>query len=96
MTSKQRANLRALASAITQSYQIGKTEISENQIKAIDDLIEKRELIKISVLRASEMSAKELAEVISTRIKAQVVAVVGSKIILYRYSNQDGVKHIEF
>lgn len=96
MTSKQRANLRAMASTITQSYQIGKSEISENQITAIDEQIEKRELIKISVLRASEMSAKDLAEIISTRIKAQVVAVVGSKIILYRRSTTDGVNHIEF
>lgn len=96
MTSKQRASLRSIASGLDHSYQIGKTEISENQIKAIDEQIEKRELIKISVLRASAMSPKDIAEVIAKGIKAEVVAVTGSKIILYRRSKLEKIKHLEF
>lgn len=50
MTSKQRAYLKSLASNTSAIFQIGKSGISENSIKQIDDALEARELIKITVL----------------------------------------------
>ena len=96
MTSKQRAFLRSMASKEEPIFQIGKGSLSENQIIGIDEALEKRELIKISVLRSCEDEAKYLAEEIADRINATVVCTIGGKIVLYRRSKSDKVKHIEF
>ena len=96
MTSKQRANLRSMASTIQPIYQIGKDGMSANQMRGLDEAIEKRELVKISVLRSCEDSVQELAEQIANGIKAIVVCTIGSKIVLYRRSKSDKVNHIEF
>ena len=96
MTSKQRANLRSLAVNIDPIFQIGKGNLSDELIKALNDALEKRELIKINVLKASDISINELQEVLTKTLRAEVVTVIGNKIILYRYSHSEGIKHIEF
>lgn len=51
MTSKQRAYLRSLASNITPVFQVGKASLTPEIVTAVDEALEKRELIKISVLK---------------------------------------------
>ena len=41
LNSKQRANLRAMASVIDPVYIIGKSNVTDNIIKGIDEVIEK-------------------------------------------------------
>ena len=96
MTSKQRANLRGIAAEIEPSFQIGKGDITENQVAGISGALRTKELIKINVLKSCSMSAKEAAAEISEKTGAETVAVTGNKIVLYRFSDKDGVKHIEF
>lgn len=96
MTSKQRANLKSIASNLDPIFQIGKAEISENQVISIGEALDKRELIKISVLQNSPIGARDAANKIAQSLKAEVVDVIGSKIILYRFSKNKDVKHIEF
>ena len=96
MTSKQRAALRSLASNIEPTFQIGKGDIGDNQIAGLDGALSARELVKINVLKSSTLSAKEAAAEIAEKLKAEVVAVTGNKIVLYRFSNKNNVKHIEF
>ncbi len=96
MNSKQRAALRALASNLEPIYQIGKGNISDNQINGIDEALNKRELVKITVLRASELETGEVMQELCERLKAQPVCTIGSKVVIYRRSKSDKVKHIEF
>lgn len=84
MTSKQRAYLRGLANSITPIFQIGKNGISENLIKQIDDALEARELIKISVLDTAPDAVKPLGIEISEATNSNFVQSVGNKITLYR------------
>ena len=58
--SKQRANLRAMASTLEPVYIIGKGNVTDNVIKGIDEVLEKRELIKITVLKTADISRGEL------------------------------------
>ena len=53
MTSKRRAYLRSLANNIDAIFQVGKNGISDNFINQINDALEARELIKISVLETA-------------------------------------------
>lgn len=83
-TSKQRSYLKGLASAQDAIFQIGKASITPSLVQAIDDAIEKRELIKVSVLKNCMDDPNELAEIVAERTHSNVVIVIGKKIVLYR------------
>ena len=78
--------MRGLANGIPAIMQIGKGGIGENLIKTVSDALEARELIKMTVLENSMESPKEVANELAALVDADVVGVVGRKIILYRES----------
>ena len=84
MTTKQRAYLKGLAMNIDPIFQCGKSSITPEFVNAVAEALEKRELIKIRVLENSGYSAKEAASEIAEAINCDVVACVGSKIVLYK------------
>ena len=86
ITSKQRAYLRGLANGIPAIMQIGKGGIGENLIKTVSDALEARELIKLTVLENSMEPPKDVANELAESVGADVVGVIGRKIILYRES----------
>ena len=89
MTSKQRAFLRSLANSITPIFQIGKNGISDNLIKQVDDALEARELIKISVLETAPEDIKQLGIELSEKTSSVFVQSIGNKITLYRVKSKD-------
>lgn len=89
MTSKQRAYLRGLANTIEPILQIGKSGISNNLIKQIDDALEARELIKISVLETAPDNVRNLGEEIAQNTNSICVQTIGNKITLYRARKKD-------
>lgn len=89
MTSKQRAYLRSLANKIDAIFQIGKNGINDNLIKQLNDALEARELIKITVLETAPDSAKSLSFEISEKTNSIVVQVIGNKITLFRKRKKD-------
>ena len=84
MTSKQRAYLRGLANNIDAIFQVGKGGISDVLLEQLNNALEARELIKITVLETAPASAKELAEKIANGTNSVVVQTVGNKITLLR------------
>ena len=86
LTSKQRAKLRSMGTALDTIFQIGKGGISEEMVKQISNALEARELIKARVLENSEYSAREAADAIAESVGADVVAVTGTRFVLYRES----------
>ena len=93
LTSKQRAYLRGLATNESAIMQVGKGGISENLVKTVSDALEARELIKMSVLENCDETPRETANVLASAVGADVVGVIGRKIILYRESEKN--KRIE-
>ena len=86
ITSKQRAYLRSLANGIPAIMQIGKGGLNENLLKTVSDALEARELIKARVLDNSEYTAREAADALAEAIEADVVAVTGTRFVLYKES----------
>lgn len=84
LNSKQRAHLGSLASTMDPIFQIGKASLTPEIIEGLDAALEKRELIKISVLKNCIDDPKEIANTIAERTHSNVVKVIGKKIILYR------------
>lgn len=89
MTSKQRAYLRGLANNIDAIFQVGKGGISDVLLEQLNNAIEARELIKITVLETAPCSSKELAEEIANGTNSVVVQTVGNKITLFRQKKKN-------
>lgn len=95
MNTKERSKLRSVAQTIEPIGQIGKGGVSENMLKGLSDALDARELIKLTVLKNSEDEARFLADDIAAELNAQVVCIIGHKIVLYRRSDKN-IRHIEF
>ena len=95
LTSKERAYLRSLANTIDPIFQFGKGGISENFIKQIDEAIEVRELIKITVLENADTDVKELASEICEKAGCQSVQIIGRKIVFYRQARDKDKRKIQ-
>ena len=95
ITTKQRALLRGLANALDHVMQIGKEGLSDNSFDAIDSLLEARELIKIKVLKNCPLQPKEVMKEVCAKLSAQPVQVIGSIVVVYRFSTKKDFKHIE-
>ena len=83
-TSKQRAYLKGLAMNINPILQIGKSSLTPEFTSAVDEALEARELIKISVLQNCLDDPRMIAEYLGERTHSDVVQVIGKKIVLYR------------
>ena len=91
MTSKQRAYLKGLAMTEDTIFHIGKNSLTPEFTQAIDEALEKRELIKLNVLKNCSDDPKVLGEMVAERTKSTLVQVIGKKIVLYR-PNKDKPK----
>lgn len=89
LNSRQRAFLRGLANSIDTIFQIGKNGVTDETCFQLSNALEARELIKIKVLETSPVSAKESADEIAGKIGADVVQVIGTKIVLYRQAEDN-------
>lgn len=86
ITSKERAYLRGLANGIDAIFQIGKGGVNANQLKQIDDALEKRELVKVHVLENSFLDTKTVCNEVASALGAEPVQAIGKKFIIYKES----------
>lgn len=89
MTTKQRAYLKSLAMNIDPVFNIGKSSITPEFTEGIAQVLEARELIKVSVLKNCADDPNELAQILSERTGSQIVQVIGKKIVLYKESKNN-------
>ena len=89
ITSKQRAYLRSLANTITPIFQLGKNGIEEAFLKQIEDALEAREIIKITVLENSGYTAKEAINEICESVGCEGVQAIGNKVVIYKASKKN-------
>lgn len=96
LTSKQRSNLRSIAQKIEPITQVGKQGVNDALIESLDKAIEKREIIKVTVLENSELLPREAGQEIADRLDAEFVCATGRKLVFYRRSLNPKVEHIIF
>ncbi len=89
MNSRQRAYLRKISAMIEPIFQVGKSSVTPEITTAIDEALEKREIIKINVLKNCFYEPKEIAQVLADRTRSSVVHVIGRKIVLYRPAKEE-------
>lgn len=88
LTGKQKRFLRAEANQIKPIFQVGKVGVNENMIKQINEALEKRELIKVSILQNCEEDKNIVAEQLAEGTGAEIVQVIGNIIVLYSESKE--------
>ena len=89
MKGSERAELRKEANALIPVFQIGKSDITQNVIDAVDAALEKRELIKLSVLESASITAREAAAALAEATGAEIIQCIGRKLVLYRKSTKE-------
>lgn len=95
MNSKQRSMLKGMAMNIDPIFQIGKGGLTPEITEAVSDALEKRELVKINILKNCDDDRNMLAEALAGRTGAEVVQVIGKKIVLFRYQKDPKKRKIE-
>ncbi len=95
ITSKQRAYLRAKANGLSPVFQIGKEGVTENVLKQLALVLEKRELIKVSILETALLDTKAAANDIASKLGAQPVQAIGSKFVLFKKAVKKENRKIE-
>lgn len=88
LSSKQRANLKSHAQRMKPLFQVGASELHENNIKAIGETFNTKELIKVKVNRVNKEDkniTNEIAQTLASSVEGlEVVGVIGTTIILYK------------
>lgn len=88
MTSKQRAYLKGLAMNLEPVFQIGKASLTPEVTAAVEEAFNKKELIKVAVLKNCMDDPNAIAQTLAERTRSQVVQVIGKKIVLYKESKE--------
>lgn len=94
LTAQNRAKLRSLATNLKDLVFIGKEGLSDNVLTQIRDNLYAHELIKVKVQKSVIEDIKEMSQNIEEMINCEVVAIIGSKILLYKLSNKPKITHL--
>lgn len=88
LTGKQKRFLRSKAHHLKAIFQVGKDGVSENMIEQLNDVLEKRELIKVHVLQNCLEDKETVAEQLADGTNAEIVQIIGNQIVLYKESKE--------
>ncbi|WP_273850862.1 ribosome assembly RNA-binding protein YhbY [Guptibacillus spartinae] len=89
LTGKQKRFLRAKANRLNPIFQVGKGGVNENMTMQIEEALEARELIKVSILQNCEEDRNSVGEQLSTATGAELVQIIGNMIVLYKESEEN-------
>lgn len=89
LTGKQKRFLRAKANKLKPIFQVGKIGVNQNMDKQIFEALEKRELIKISILQNCAEDKDIIAAHLAEETESEIVQIIGNNIILYRESEEN-------
>lgn len=91
LSSKQRAHLMRLSNTENPVLQIGKDGVTPMVVESAEEVFNRRELFKGSVLKTCPDLPEVAADKLASRTHAELVRVIGRKFILYR-ANKDNPK----
>lgn len=86
LTGKQKRFLRSKANRLQPLIQIGKNGLTASVIAQIEEALEAKELIKLTILQNCEEDKKDIAAALAEREGIEVAQIIGSIILLYKES----------
>lgn len=94
INSQERAKLISLSHSLKDLVFVGKENITDTVVDQINDNLYAHELIKIKVNKNVGYTLNELAEEICNKCKCILVAIIGSKIIVYKETDKPKFAHL--
>ncbi|WP_317945716.1 ribosome assembly RNA-binding protein YhbY [Carnobacterium maltaromaticum] len=94
LTGKQKRFLRSQAHHLTPIFQVGKGGLNDDMVKQIGEAVEKRELIKVSLLQNTDEEVEDVALALEKALKVNAVQVIGRVIVLFKPSSQEKYQRI--
>ncbi len=88
LTSKERAELRAQATALETTLMVGKDGVTDAVVAEADNQLTARELVKGKVLENAMLTPREVCDALCEATGADGVAVIGTKFVIYRFSQK--------
>ena len=88
LTSKERSELRSQATNLDTTLMVGKGGVTDAVIAEAENQLTARELIKGKVLEGAMMTPREVCDELCEATGAEGVAVIGTKFVLYRFSEK--------
>jgi RNA-binding protein len=86
MTGKERAALRSECNRLKPMVHVGMEGLSGALIESLDDALRTRELVKVQLNKNADVTAREAANDLAKRVKAEVIQVIGKTASLYRHN----------
>ena len=94
LTPQERALLRSISNNLKDLVYIGKEGLSDNVIIQINDNLYAHELIKVKVQKTAGVEMSDLSNEIANKCNCEVVATIGSKILLYKVTDKPKFEHL--
>ncbi|AMQ06055.1 MAG TPA: ribosome assembly RNA-binding protein YhbY [Sporosarcina psychrophila] len=86
LTNKQKSFLRGESNRLQPLVHIGKSGLTESVITQIEEALEAKELIKVTILQNCDQDKNEIAAKLEEQVGIEVVQVIGKIIVLYKES----------
>ena len=84
LSGKQRRHLRALGHHLDPVVQLGKQGLTDAILAAVDDALERHELVKVRIGTECPDDRHELAAKLGPAVKGEIPQLLGRTILVYR------------
>ncbi|MDQ1912868.1 ribosome assembly RNA-binding protein YhbY [Paenibacillus sp. GD4] len=88
LTGKQKRYLRSQAHHLNPIFQVGKGGVNDHLIRHINEALEVRELIKVTILNNVMEDRAEVAQQLAEGAEAELVQLIGKIVVLYKESKE--------
>lgn len=88
VTKQQKQQLKAMAHSLKPIFQVGKSGINDEMIMGINNALENRELIKVSILQNCPLDKNEVAFDLARLTNSELIQLIGKTIVLYKESKE--------
>ncbi|KRN19688.1 ribosome assembly RNA-binding protein YhbY [Secundilactobacillus similis] len=86
---KQKRYLRAQAHHLHPIFSVGKNGLNQAWLEQLDGALQKRELIKINLQQAAEVTVPEVQAYIEDNTHIQVVQTIGRVLVLFQPASEE-------
>jgi RNA-binding protein len=86
LTGKQKRFLRSEAHHLDPIFQVGKGGVSGTMLRQIEEALEARELLKVSILQNNDDDKHDVANQLAKGTSAELVQLIGHTVVLYKPS----------
>jgi RNA-binding protein len=91
---KQKRFLRSEAHHLQPIFQVGKGGLNDAMITQIGEALEKRELIKVSLLQNTDEIAEDVAAELEAALHCDIVQIIGRVLVVFKPSSKEKYQKI--